>query len=128
MLDMQRVEELFALYSDLEGNDLNNWKALCKTAAEAVIRRLRAGVEAERHMERLCSAAAGLACSNFLTISSAMGIGSGEEVRVGDISLKSSSSATGNSGADLKAWVMEQVEDLLATDDFVFKAVEVAKL
>lgn len=96
-LDLDKVMELFSLFSDLEGCELERWRGFCRVEADSLGERVREDVDASACMEQLCTAAAGLAYSDYLTLQTASG--PGDEVRVGDISLRSSAASRQESGA-----------------------------
>lgn len=98
MLDQDKVMQYFATYSGLDSEMLTHWQCLCTSAASYIARRLRADVDSEAEMDTLCAAAAAVALADYLALQN--GSGSADELRVGDITLSSSSQASGNMGAE----------------------------
>jgi hypothetical protein len=109
-LDIGRVAELFALFADLEGENLGQWHSLCGAAARALAARVRPGV-GEEHREALCVAAAGIAYSDYL----AMRQGSRRQngIKVGDISLNAQSGMENADQKELRAHFLAGVAHLL---------------
>lgn len=115
MLDAQKVYHYFSLFSDLEGEAAAPYHPFCDAAAGEVTRRLRTGADIEAGMDRLCMAAAAMACGDCLELWGAGGSSAADEVRVGDITLKSAS-GTAASQADSQALsqhFLSRVADLL---------------
>lgn len=110
MLDTEKILRAFSLCSDLEGEALSRYEFLCPLAGARLERRLRpgAGSPGEEDMDRLCNAAGAMAYADYLMLGSAPG----GAVRVGDISLGSSSPA-GADARELRDWCLAQVADLL---------------
>lgn len=89
MLDKEKVFSFFSLFADLEGAAAQKCRPLCDAAAATVGARLRPDLPAplpQEDMECLCLAAAAIAWRDW----QAIGPGIGQEVRVGEITLKQS--------------------------------------
>lgn len=111
ILDIERILSLFALFTDLPDRQLFAWRGLCAAAAGTIQGKVRADVNIKANMERLCTAAAAWAYSDYLALSAG---GSGEEIRVGDISLKNSKTSGGFGEAqEIRNYFMEQIADLV---------------
>lgn len=86
-LDSQAIRNFFAVFTDLPDEELANWNGICESAGRQITNRLRKNADITRNMERLCAAAAAIAYCNYSLMKSGI---SAEEVRVGEITLKSS--------------------------------------
>lgn len=98
ILDRDKVLSLFSLFSDLTGGGLARWQPFCDGAARRIEARLLPGadcpsLETESEMEALCTAAAALAYCDYLLLGGVSGGGAVDELRVGDIALKSGTGA-----------------------------------
>lgn len=123
MLDRERVRALFGLFTDLPDDRLNLWEGLCDNAVGSLMGRLRENVNLPANMERLCTAAAAMAYADYLLLD-AGGVGASDEIRVGDITLKKSSSDEKNSDSrEIWEYFLGQIGDLLADSAVVFAAV-----
>lgn len=96
-LDNQKIRDMFAMFTDLPDSELSDWTGLCDSAALQIADRLRENVDVQRHMERLCVAAAATAYCDYTVLTSGAARSSGE-IRVGEISLKNTDSQ--NAGLD----------------------------
>lgn len=111
VLNIQRILQLFALFSDLSDQELYKWKGLCGASGAAILTKLRDGADIKANMERLCTAAAAWAYSDYLMLTSG---GGSDEVRVGDISLKNAQSGAGyNDAQEIRLYFMGQISDLV---------------
>lgn len=112
MLDMDRILSLFCRFSGLPQEQAEDWYVFCENARCKLESRIRAGVLPLGHqeLERLCVAAAGLAYASWAAVRGAA-IGGGDEIRVGDVSVKRAQAQTG--ALDLRDYCLEQVCDLL---------------
>ncbi|MDR2909445.1 MAG: hypothetical protein LBU86_06160 [Oscillospiraceae bacterium] len=112
MLDKDRVYEAFLLYSDLEEEKNERLRAISDRAADNLAARLSDKAEAGAHMNRLCGAAAGIAWCDLL----AREAGVAEEIRVGDVSMRSSSSyaVTAKELDALREGFLADIADLLS--------------
>lgn len=116
MLDIEQIMRMFSLFSDLEGEALEHWGGLCRAAGARLEARLRADADVEAGMEALCTAAAACAYGDFLMLERAAG--ASDEVRVGDISLKSSASAGGErrDAEEIRDYFLASVAHLLTPE------------
>lgn len=116
MLDQERVFHLFTLFADLEEDAALRYRPLCDGAAALFSRRARQSLPPE-DLERLATAAAGCAYCDWLDLTG--GALSAEEIKVGDIALKSSSGGGKAATAQLRTHFGAMAEDLLCPP-FVF--------
>jgi hypothetical protein len=112
-LDINRVAELFSLFADLEGESLRQWHGFCGASARALAARVKPEV-GEESMEALCIAAAGLAYSDYLALR--QGTRQRDGIKVGDISLSSSSRGEAADQKELRGHFLGGVAHLLAPD------------
>lgn len=119
-LDNQLIRDSFAMFTDMPDCEINCWRILCDNAAAQIISRLRENVDVRRNMERLCIAAAALAYSDYAAILSGKSCLPGE-IRVGDISLKSSGDEF--EAASTRDYFIAAIADLIdAPTGFAFHA------
>jgi len=113
MLDTERILSAFSLFSDLEGKALERCRPLCALAGGRLERRLRPGAQNPDgvDLERLANAAAACAYADYLMMGAAAG--SADEIKVGDISVKSSAKGLDADARDIRDYFLEQVTDLL---------------
>lgn len=121
MLDLHCVLQYFGLFADLSGAELLRWRGLCEGAAAQLCGRLRKPADSldGGDMDRLYQAAAACAYHSYavLQASSAQ-----EEVRVGDISLRSAASgASDGTAREVREHFLAQASDLLEPECFVFR-------
>jgi len=90
MLDKDRIFRHFRTMSGLDSPAATPFRALCDSAGLYIFGRLREGAETDRHMDRLCFAAAALAYADWLEIGG--GSTGAQEIRIGDIALREGSS------------------------------------
>lgn len=83
-IDHDQVRDLFSLFADMEGDALEEWDGLCAAASAVIEGRMKADIDVAANMELLCCAAAGIAYSDYLTVTG----GDAGSVRVGDISME----------------------------------------
>lgn len=102
MLELEKVVQRFILFSDLSEGAAERWKSFCQSAAAGIEARLRPEADTSNpdNLELLHIAAAALAYCDYLMVSSA--VGSSDEVRVGDISLKSGATAASSDKKDAR--------------------------
>jgi hypothetical protein len=123
-LDTRLIEQAFRLFMGLEdpGTEIPaQYGPLLRGAAAELLRRLKPQVDIAPEMERLCNAAAAMACHSCR----ALGPASAGSIRVGDISV-------GTGGIDLagakalREEHMARIADLLkAPPEFAFISAEV---
>jgi hypothetical protein len=116
MLDIESVFTRFCSFAGLSPQEAAPWRPLCESSARLVEGRLREDADAEANMDRLCMAAALAAYNAYLRLSGKSS--PGDEIRVGDITLKSSASG----GCD----ALSHIADLLVPDGFAFVQTEVS--
>lgn len=117
-LDNQRILSLFALFTDMPDAELSEWKSLCVSAEEKLMSRLRKKVSIYKNMERLCSAAAAIAYCDYIMLSAGS---SSEDIKVGDISLKSSGET--RDAISTRDYMLAEIADLIETETgFVFRS------
>lgn len=123
MLDKDRVYHFFLVYAGLDEQASAGLRPLCDASAESLAVKLREGVDLSRHMERLCLAAAGFAFCDWCELGTASS--DEHEVRVGEITLRSSASAyaAAKDLTVLREHFLESIADLLKPR-FVFGQVE----
>jgi hypothetical protein len=122
-LDIQLIEHSFRLFMGLEGDIPAQYEPLLRGAAAGIERRLKPGADIAPHMERLCDAAAAVACHGCR----ALGTVTAGSIRVGDISVGAGGAGGGLAGAKLlRDEYMARIADLLrAPEDFAFVSAEV---
>ena len=117
MLEHYRVLTTFALFAGMKEHEAMPWRSLCENAAAHLLHRLRNDVTPAQHMERLCTAAAGIAYADYLAVSR---VGAGaDEMRVGDVTLR----GTGDVNAqiqEIRTYFLGQVADLTRPESFAF--------
>ena len=116
MLDFDKVNGLFMLFSDMTAEGAGRWESFCQTAISQVEARLRPGADTAKpeHLELLHSAAAAWAYCDYLMVASAAG--GGDEIRVGDISMKTAGSSNPSDNQDaleIREYFLGQAAHLL---------------
>lgn len=96
MLDIEKVIRYFSFFTDLDGEELERCRGLCEGGLARIARRLRPEcAEAQgEDAERLCMAAAAGAYADYAMLRGG-GANATDELRVGDITLKTGSAGTG---------------------------------
>ncbi len=110
-LDKQRISALFAMFTDIPDLDLPKWSNLVDLAETQLLALLKPNVDISRNMERLCIAAAACAYCNY-TLLTARGGASSEEIRVGDIAIKSSGDEL--DATSTRDFFMSEIADLIS--------------
>lgn len=110
-LDMDRVVDLFSLFSDLADDGLERWRCFCQTGAARIEALLREDADSSGEMEALCAAAAAWAYADYLMLEQSAG--AVDEVRVGEISVKTGASAAQQDGREIRDHFLAGVAHLL---------------
>jgi len=110
MVDKEKVLELFALFADLDKDSAQRYRPFCDAAASILSCRAKSGLT-EEDWERLATAAAGFAYCDWLDMTG--GVFAAEEIKVGDIAVKSSSGGGKAASAELRRHFEGLVADLL---------------
>lgn len=113
MLDQEKIVKYFALYTGLDSNGLTRWQCLCEGAAKSLAARVRVDVDIAAEMDTLCAAAAAMAYADYLALQNS--VGSTEELKVGDITLRGSS-ASGGAAEDVMHYFLARAAHLLEPD------------
>ena len=113
MLDKDRIFAHFRTMSGLDEAGAVPYRSLCDSAAQYVFNRLRPDVQLDRNMDRLCVAGAALAYGDWLELGGALS--AGQELRVGDITLRENSGSAPARGALMREHFLAGVADLLTT-------------
>jgi hypothetical protein len=118
---MQLIEQAFRLFAGAASDDIAQYGPFLRGAAADIIRRLKPGVDIAAEMERLCDAAAAVACHSCR----ALGTANAGSIRVGDITV--GGTAGEPAGARLlRDEYLARIADLLtAPADFAFVSAEV---
>jgi len=111
MLDKDRIFTHFKTMCGLEAAQAQPLRPLCDIAAQYLLIWLRENIRLNQNMERLCVAAAALACGDWLELGGS--ISQGQELRVGDISLRESSGSSAPRGSALREHFLAGISDLL---------------
>lgn len=129
MLNITRIKELFGLFADISDAEVSVWEFLCINAEEQVSARIKAGVDIDKHAERLCCVAAAFAYSDYLLVEHKVGGGKSGEFKVGDISFKDNDVTNSNKvdSDSIREYFEDQVSDLLCHKSFAFVVVPSGK-
>lgn len=119
MLDGDRVFTHFLQISGLEEGAAEDLRAVCDIAGQYLYGRLRAGVNLAANMDRLCLAAAALAFGDYLEFGGARH--SGQEVRIGDVTMRESGGASPAAGR-MREHFLAGVADLIAPKNAIIFA------
>ena len=120
MLDIEYIFTWFQKLTRLNEPEATPWLPLCESAARVLLSRLRPDVDLEAEMDRLCMAAASIAHSTFLSHTAhAENAFSGDSIRVGDITLKSTAGTARAMARDENGF-LAHIADLLAPKGFAF--------
>lgn len=121
-LNLSRIMQLFALFTNLPDSELNDWQFLCENNAQKLQNQLKPTVQWEQEEERLSSAAAAFAYADWLLFDQTTLQGS--QIKVGDISVSDSlSSNKKQDSLEIRSYFLEQIADLIGTSHLVFEAV-----
>jgi hypothetical protein len=116
-LNRERILFLMGFFTDLPDEKLARLTPLCEGAAVYIESRLLPDANVNSNMEALCTAAAAWAAEQYMKMSK----GNEEEVRVGDIALRSSQRG-GTAG--LWSGFAATVSHLMRPEGFAFSAIE----
>ncbi len=129
-LDRQHILRVFRMFAEPGDSDLQKYEPLLRGAEEEILKRLKPEADLSCNMERLCEAAAAEAYYMYLTLVSPAN--AADEIRVGDISVRSPSGASSgklNDARLLRDEYMSRVSGLMELADsqknFAFVTAEV---
>lgn len=120
MLNLDNVKGYFAVLCDIEPLEAEKYSRLVKNSSSLIERRVKKGIDINGNLERLESAAAGVAYCEYLLLTLK---GIAEEVRVGSVSVKNTNGGfTPKEVRDIRKYYLSSVSDLLY-GSFVFASV-----
>lgn len=121
-LDCEKVLPLFGLFSGLPTTELELWKGLCQSTVLSLQNQLREDIDFSENKERLYTAAAAFAYADYLMLAP-YGTASGEQIRVGDISVGASTDSNKRDSRSIRDYFTQQIGELLKAPDFLFAVV-----
>ncbi len=125
-LDRQYILRIFRMLAEPGDGALQKYEPLLRGAEAEIIKRLRPDADIIGNMERLCDAAAAEAWYMYLMLGPAVGVA--EEIRVGDISVRSSAGGLAEAKL-LRDEYLARVADLMeaagSQKNFAFVSAEV---
>jgi len=111
LLDKDRIFTHFKNMCGLDEAAARPLRPLCDVAAQYLVTRLRPEIRLDANMDRLCIAAAALACGDWLELGGSLS--PAQELRVGDITLRESSGGSAPRGSALREHFLTGISDLL---------------
>ena len=117
MLSTQKIMERFAELAYIPEEDIESHRRLCISAKNYIEKRIKpdTNLDDPDNINRLHSAAAAVAFCEHDVITGRSRANS-EEIRVGDISLRSSNREQTGIGNELRDYFLAQVADLIKVD------------
>ena len=108
--------------AQLEEEDVEQWHGLCLSAQNALLSRLRPGVEPKKHGAALARAAAGMAFLEWTRILIARGEAGSFEA--GDLRLSQDPASRVEAAKAIQKSRLEEISFLLQDEGFVFRGVK----
>jgi hypothetical protein len=124
-IDIEEVRRAFRSYTALDSRESARWDRLCRRAAAGIAARLRPEIDPALHQDRLAMAAAIAAYGDYLLLESG-GISAGEDLKVGDISIKTTADrgqSRREEALHMKNDALADISDLISGGEQVFFAI-----
>ena len=119
-MDIEHIFDIFCRLTGLAKTEAAGFRFLCEGAAGYLNTRLAAAPD-RKDLNRIFFAAAALACYRYSLM--CMTEGNGGEIKIGDISMKSSGMKQVDSAEKLCHEAFREISDLITDPEFVFKGV-----
>ncbi len=119
-MDIENVTEIFCRLSGLDSDGALKFRFMCESALEHIVRKTR-GAENIQRCGRFEFAAAALAYYRYVLWS--MTNGEGDDISVGEISVKKSASRQLKAAEKLCCEAFQGISDIYEGDDFVFEKI-----
>ncbi len=120
-MNIEKVIDIFCRLSTLTAEDIIKFRFICETAMDNVNSYIKDNIDTDAYDGRLCFAAAALAYYRYVLWS--LSDGKGDELKLGDFSVKPSSEKRLDSAARLCREAFNSIKDIVNDNGFVFERI-----
>ncbi len=120
-MNIENITDIFTRLSSLKADDVIKFKFMCENAMEYVDSHIKKNIDESAYGSRLCFAAAALAYYRFLLWN--ISDGNGDELTLGDISVKPVSDKQLESASRLCREAFDSIGEIMLDDGFVFERI-----